>query len=597
MSEQINAVLTTDAKHRSVGVTDDLFKLSEFWYVDDSWDYSLPTIVSESEFGMNEESVIGARRSCLCSPDIFMIRLKQQNKLLYDTIQTEGLMNNLLIAGGYVSKLLRNRVTDQGDIDIFVYGLTHEEANLKVKTFYEKLYETYLKSLIETKRAEMNAKIKKIESNDESNKSKSKSTQKKKGNGKTFGFDTETLSKPKKKMAKAQTKKTVYYVSSDSDISHSSYSSDNDNDSDSNEEKIMEYENEEITKLRKEFNNTVFSLHENCIRTPNTIKIDLKGESYQIIFRLYSSSSEILHGFDLGSSAVGFDGNNVLFTSLSKLCYTYNCNIIDTTRRSTSYESRLIKYFKRGFALILPKFDITKLRRNYFKYNISEVCELPKFVFSYKKIYGNAIILDQFIHYDKTPHDYGTEIEDQYQVTHINTLSLINERRTHNNQLNLYHYKNGDWSYIKYKISDGVSVAKFVAKFVSGMICNPPSITREGLVRIYRKYQEKLSLLYRKSIPNQILFNYFVTEDTGELVKKMATLARKEYDELVNEIVEKNIAKSTALFDREIKDTDYSIFSWLLDNPGTQLTGSFNPIHERPSQWYGVYINEETVMG
>ena len=75
----------------------------------------------------------------------------------------------------------------------------------------------------------------------------------------------------------------------------------------------------------------------------------------QFIFRIYSSVSEILHGFDLGSSAVGFDGSQVYFTSLSKFCYEYKCNIVDTSRRSTSYEYRLKKYLMRGFNIILPR--------------------------------------------------------------------------------------------------------------------------------------------------------------------------------------------------------------------------------------------------
>ena len=28
---------------------------------------------------------------------------------------------------------------------------------------------------------------------------------------------------------------------------------------------------------------------------------------------------------------------------------------------------------------------------------------------------------------------------------------------------------------------------------------------------------------------------------------------------------------------------------WLTENPGTQLTGSFNPIIEEPEKWYGEY--------
>jgi hypothetical protein len=65
-----------------------------------------------------------------------------------------------------------------------------------------------------------------------------------------------------------------------------------------------------------------------------------------------------LHGFDLGSSAVGFDGKDVYFTTLSKFSYENMVNVVDTTRRSTTYERRLHKYLKRGFSIAIPKLDL-----------------------------------------------------------------------------------------------------------------------------------------------------------------------------------------------------------------------------------------------
>ena len=125
--------------------------------------------------------------------------------------------------------------------------------------------------------------------------------------------------------------------------------------------------------------------------------------------RLYKTASEILHGFDLGSSAVGYDGDNIYFTTLGKFCHEFSCNIIDTTRRSTTYEQRLAKYFNRGFNIVLPKFDITKLRTIYFKYDKSEICELPYFTFGYDAIIGNKITVDDFYNKCIYHSDYDAE--------------------------------------------------------------------------------------------------------------------------------------------------------------------------------------------
>ncbi|KAL0238374.1 hypothetical protein GEMRC1_012847 [Eukaryota sp. GEM-RC1] len=109
-------------------------------------------------------------------------------------------------------------------------------------------------------------------------------------------------------------------------------------------------------------NQFINELKEHCsyvVRGSHCITVDA---GCQIILRLYSSKSEILHGFDLGSSQVGFDGKQLYTTTLGKLSYTYMINIVDPSRRSTSYEYRLGKYLKRGFKIVLPNLDVKKMR-------------------------------------------------------------------------------------------------------------------------------------------------------------------------------------------------------------------------------------------
>ncbi|KAL0238227.1 hypothetical protein GEMRC1_012700 [Eukaryota sp. GEM-RC1] len=84
----------------------------------------------------------------------------------------------------------------------------------------------------------------------------------------------------------------------------------------------------------------------------------------QIILRIYSSKSEILHAFDLGSCQVGFDGKQLFTTNLGKLSFTYLINVVDPLRRSTSYEHRLAKYLGRGFKVILPNLNTHKMRED-----------------------------------------------------------------------------------------------------------------------------------------------------------------------------------------------------------------------------------------
>lgn len=84
----------------------------------------------------------------------------------------------------------------------------------------------------------------------------------------------------------------------------------------------------------------------------------------QVILRLNQTVSEVLHGFDLGSSAVGFDGTQVWFTQLALFAYRTRLNVLDLTRRRPSYEYRIHKYFYKGFGFILPDMDDDTIMRS-----------------------------------------------------------------------------------------------------------------------------------------------------------------------------------------------------------------------------------------
>lgn len=92
----------------------------------------------------------------------------------------------------------------------------------------------------------------------------------------------------------------------------------------------------------------------NCV-TFHTVSSNTMGPPVQIIMRRYATISEVIHLFDLGSSAVAYDGSDVWFTSLSKFAYMFGLNVVDLTARLASYESRIYKYFHRGFGLVFPE--------------------------------------------------------------------------------------------------------------------------------------------------------------------------------------------------------------------------------------------------
>jgi len=79
----------------------------------------------------------------------------------------------------------------------------------------------------------------------------------------------------------------------------------------------------------------------------------------QVILRCYTSPAEVLLGFDVDCCCVGFDGAEVWASDRGLRALRHRVNVVDLTRRSTTYESRLIKYAGRGFAVGIANLDLS----------------------------------------------------------------------------------------------------------------------------------------------------------------------------------------------------------------------------------------------
>lgn len=105
-------------------------------------------------------------------------------------------------------------------------------------------------------------------------------------------------------------------------------------------------------------------ISKNCVELRGSI--DSSSSSYQyalgssstiqVILRIYSSPSEIVHGFDLDSCGYCYDvGNDKLYrTTRAKYASIHKINYFDPDRSSPSYAIRLSKYFLRGFNIWMP---------------------------------------------------------------------------------------------------------------------------------------------------------------------------------------------------------------------------------------------------
>ncbi|MCJ1282483.1 hypothetical protein MMC26_001806 [Xylographa opegraphella] len=107
---------------------------------------------------------------------------------------------------------------------------------------------------------------------------------------------------------------------------------------------------EKIKHIETHIRNSILA-KTTTIRTKNAISIasQYPVRHVQIIARLYKSISEIFTGFDVDCSCFAYDGSQVYGAPRAIAAFITQTNIIDLSRRSQSYESRLSNYSRRRF--------------------------------------------------------------------------------------------------------------------------------------------------------------------------------------------------------------------------------------------------------
>ncbi|THU93789.1 ankyrin [Dendrothele bispora CBS 962.96] len=117
-----------------------------------------------------------------------------------------------------------------------------------------------------------------------------------------------------------------------------------------------------------------------CVRTKHTVSIHSQYpyRSVQIVLRLYSSPAEILAGFDIDAPCCAYDGTRVWANPRAIVAMMRQCNTVDMTRRSPSYEVRLTKYSSRGFEVYVPSLERDKVDPTIYERSIGRINGLAR---------------------------------------------------------------------------------------------------------------------------------------------------------------------------------------------------------------------------
>ena len=93
-----------------------------------------------------------------------------------------------------------------------------------------------------------------------------------------------------------------------------------------------------------------------ALRTPHTITIVLPYPKriVQIVLNLHQTAADVVNAFDVDVCGCYYDGTSVHATRRCARAFATRVNLAVPSRRSYTYETRLIKYAKRGFAIGVP---------------------------------------------------------------------------------------------------------------------------------------------------------------------------------------------------------------------------------------------------
>lgn len=129
---------------------------------------------------------------------------------------------------------------------------------------------------------------------------------------------------------------------------------------------------EKIKEIETSVKNAILT-ETTTIRTKNAITIasQYPTRHVQIVLRIYKSVAEILTGFDVDCSCAAYDGKQVYASPRALAAYMTQCNTVDLTRRSPSYENRLSKYSHRGFEVYWPELDRSRVDPSVFERSFS----------------------------------------------------------------------------------------------------------------------------------------------------------------------------------------------------------------------------------
>ena len=106
-----------------------------------------------------------------------------------------------------------------------------------------------------------------------------------------------------------------------------------------------------------------------------TFVVGFPYRNVQCVLKKFHRAADVLTSFDLDCCSFAYDGSTVWGTARSLRAAATRCNVVDLQRRSMTYESRLLKYATRGFAIAIETSLYDPSRLDYAAFERADMME------------------------------------------------------------------------------------------------------------------------------------------------------------------------------------------------------------------------------
>lgn len=316
---------------------------------------------------------------------------------------------------------------------------------------------------------------------------------------------------------------------------------------------------------------------------------DSPSQKFQIVLRAYPSVSAILHAFDLQSSMVAYDGSKTYLTTFGAYGQIYRTNVVVPAYRSTTYESRLFKYFIRGYALMMPNLrkeaiiPNTKIELTHVSLEVDEVID-QIYMIGELKLPKNAVAAG-------TDYSPFTELQEEISEHGLEDVRGLSFAHAKSMNYNFYDVITGkdrfvlmDYYANMYKSRSKFTLDKYAEK-------GGPMFTevypRETFVKMVEKAVRRVCPPSCSNVGIATLKQIFGLNDEQIIKITMAIIDMRQRNPNKKLSLQSALQPfCDALLAKYDAVPDY-ISWWIVEDPGRQYSGSFDPRMENASDWYG----------